>query len=128
MAGFWDAVGVLHHVSLEVRPDDVERTIEFFEIVGFARVPAPESIAQFVTWLESDGTQIHLIHTTEPTTPLLGHPALVASEFEPTVGRLREAGFAVEEADQLWGEPRAFAVMPSGQRIELMAAPPPPST
>jgi hypothetical protein len=119
---------VLHHVSLEVMPDDVERTIQFFELVGFARVPAPESIAPFVTWLEANGTQIHLIHTPEPTTPILGHPAVEASEFEATVQRLRGAGFEVEDADELWGEPRAFAILPGGQRAEIMAAPPPSTT
>jgi catechol 2,3-dioxygenase-like lactoylglutathione lyase family enzyme len=109
-------------------PDDVERTIEFFELVGFARVPAPEPIAPFVTWLEADRTQIHLIHTPEPTTPVLGHPAVEASEFEATVQRLKTEGFEVEDADELWGERRAFAVMPGGQRVELMAAPPPSGT
>jgi catechol 2,3-dioxygenase-like lactoylglutathione lyase family enzyme len=116
---------VLHHVSLEIAPDEVERSVEFFELLGFERLSAPAPIAQFVTWLESDATQIHLIHTPEPTTPALGHPAVVASDFAGAVERLREAGFSVEEADELWGERRAFAVMPSGQRVELMAAPPP---
>jgi catechol 2,3-dioxygenase-like lactoylglutathione lyase family enzyme len=117
-------VRVLHHVSLEVTPDDVDRTIEFFALLGFDSVEAPESIAPFVTWLESDGTQVHLIHTPEPTTPLLGHPAVVAPEFQSTVDALRQAGFGVEDANELWGERRSFAVMPSGQRVELMAAPP----
>jgi hypothetical protein len=49
---------------------------------------------------------------------------VVAPEFEATVSRLREAGFEVEGADELWGEARAFALMPSGGRVELMAAPP----
>jgi catechol 2,3-dioxygenase-like lactoylglutathione lyase family enzyme len=116
---------VLHHVSLEIAPDDVERTVEFFRLLGFARIPAPESIAPFVTWLESGTTQIHLIHTPEPTTPALGHPAVVASDFAAAVARLRDAGFQVEEADELWGKPRSFAILPSGQRVEVMAAPPP---
>jgi catechol 2,3-dioxygenase-like lactoylglutathione lyase family enzyme len=118
---------VLHHVSLEVAPDDVERTVEFFELLGFASVKAPAPIAQFVTWLESDGTQIHLIHTPEPTTPVLGHPAVVAPEFEASVAALRRAEFEVEDADELWGERRAFALMPGGGRVEVMAAPPAPA-
>jgi catechol 2,3-dioxygenase-like lactoylglutathione lyase family enzyme len=123
-----DAAGVLHHVSLEVRPDDVARSVEFFELLGFGRVPAPDPIAAFVTWLERDATQIHFIHTPEPTTPKLGHPAVVATDFDAAVGRVRAAGFEVEVADELWGESRAFAIMPGGQRVELMAAPPPPAT
>jgi catechol 2,3-dioxygenase-like lactoylglutathione lyase family enzyme len=119
---------VLHHVSLEVTPDDVEETIGFFGILGFEQIPPPDSIAPFVTWLESGTTQVHLIHTPEPTTPMLGHPAVVAGDFEAAVGRLREAGFTVEDADELWGERRSFAVMPGGGRVEVMAAPPTPST
>jgi catechol 2,3-dioxygenase-like lactoylglutathione lyase family enzyme len=118
---------VLHHVSLEVPPDDVERTIELFTLLGFARVPAPDPIAPFVSWLERDGTQIHLIHTPEATVPPLGHAGVVASDFDSAVARLRDAGFEVEDTRELWGEPRAFAVLPGGGRIELMAAPPPPA-
>jgi hypothetical protein len=116
---------VLHHVSLELRPEDVERSIELFELLGFERVPAPEPIAAFVSWIERDGTQIHFIHTPEPTTPQLGHPGVVSPDFEAAIGRLRDAGFEVEEARELWGERRAFAVLPGGGRLELMAAPPP---
>jgi hypothetical protein len=116
---------VLHHVSLEIAPDEVERTVELFVLLGFERIPAPDAIAPFVTWLESGATQIHLIHTPEPTTPALGHPAVVASEFESAVAALRDAGFQVEDADELWGERRSFAVLPGGQRVEVMAAPPP---
>jgi hypothetical protein len=116
---------MLHHVSLEVKPDDVERTIEFFQLIGFEPVPAPDPIAPFVTWLEDGGTQVHLIHTPEPTIPALGHPAFVAARFDATLAALREAGFAVEDADALWGKPRAFAIIPGDQRVELMASPPP---
>jgi catechol 2,3-dioxygenase-like lactoylglutathione lyase family enzyme len=119
---------VLHHVSLEVAPGDVERSVEFFGLLGFDRVPAPEPIAAFVTWLERDANQIHLIHTPEASAPPLGHPAIVASDFEQAMARMRDAGFEVEPADELWGEPRAFALMPGGQRVELMAAPPPPAS
>jgi len=117
----------LHHVSLEVAPEDVDRTVEFLGLLGFDRIPAPDQIATFVTWLEAGTTQIHLIHTPEPTTPVLGHPAVVAGDFDQTVRRLLDAGFRVEEADELWGERRSFAVMPSGQRVELMAVPPAPT-
>jgi catechol 2,3-dioxygenase-like lactoylglutathione lyase family enzyme len=117
---------VLHHVSLEIAPDDVDRTIEFFGLLGFAQIHAPDQIAPFVTWLESRTTQIHLIHTPEPTTPALGHPAVVAGDFDGAVTGLRDAGFTVEDADELWGERRSFGILPGGQRVEVMAAPPPP--
>lgn len=116
---------MIHHVSLEVPPAEVERTVEFWELIGFSRVEAPPEIAEYVTWLERDANQIHLIHTDAATAPVLGHVAVVAPEFAATIGRLRDAGFQVEDAQELWGEPRAFAVGPAGHRVELMAAPPP---
>jgi catechol 2,3-dioxygenase-like lactoylglutathione lyase family enzyme len=87
----------------------------------------PEEIARYVSWLERDGRQIHLIHTEGATVPALGHAAVVAADFEPTVAALRAAGFEVEDARELWGERRAFAIAPGGHRVELMAAPPPPT-
>ena len=119
---------MLHHVSLEVPPDEVERTVAFWEILGFERLPAPEQIAEYVTWLERGANQIHLIHTPEPGVPTLGHPAVVAPDFDGTVAALRDAGFTVEGASDLWGEPRAFAIGPAGHRVELMRAPPPPGS
>jgi catechol 2,3-dioxygenase-like lactoylglutathione lyase family enzyme len=116
---------MVHHVSLEVTPDDVERTIELFELLGFRRVPAPEPIAGFVSWVERDGTQVHFIHSPEATAPQLGHAGVVAADFDAAVARLRDAGFEVEDSRELWGEPRAFALLPGGGRLELMAAPPP---
>ena len=116
----------LHHASLEVPPADIERTVEFWELLGFRRIPAPEAVASFVTWLERDPNHIHLIHADEPRVPTVGHVAVVAPDFEATVARLRAAGFTVEEARELWGKPRAFAIAPAGHRVELMAAPPEP--
>jgi hypothetical protein len=119
---------VLHHVSLEVHPDDAGQTIELLELIGFRRIQAPEPIAEYVDWVEREGTHVHLIRTPEPTIMPLGHAAFVAPDYDATLGAVRKAGFEVEEAGELWDEPRAFAVMPSGQRIELMAAPPPPAS
>jgi catechol 2,3-dioxygenase-like lactoylglutathione lyase family enzyme len=118
---------VLHHVSLEVPKSEVERTVKFWVLLGFEQLPAPEPIAPYVTWLERGANQIHLIHTDDATVPQLGHAAIVTEDFQAALDRLGEADFEVEETRQLWGERRAFAVAPGGHRVELMAAPPPPS-
>jgi catechol 2,3-dioxygenase-like lactoylglutathione lyase family enzyme len=118
----------LHHVSLEVPPDEAERTVAFWELIGFRRIEAPEEVAPFVTWLERDSHQIHLIHTDAAAVPSLGHTAVVAENFDECVGRLRDAGFEVAEARELWGERRAFTIGPAGHRVELMEAAPPPTT
>jgi hypothetical protein len=119
---------VLQHVSIEVPPDETERMLEFWRIVGFEEVDSPEPLGESVRWLERNGTQIHLILTEGHTAPVLGHVAVVVREHGAATGALRDAGFQVEDARQLWGADRAFAIAPGGHRVELMAAPPPTST
>jgi catechol 2,3-dioxygenase-like lactoylglutathione lyase family enzyme len=114
---------VLHHVGIEVRPGDVERAVELFELLGFERVDPPPTLQRY-TWLEQRGTQVHLMPEEEPTIPPAGHLAVVAPDFEETVARLRERGFEVEPKGEHWGAPRAHAIAPGGHRVELMGAPP----
>lgn len=118
---------MLHHVGIEVAPADVEAAAGFFELLGFARVEPPPALREF-TWLERDGTQVHLMPEDEPTVPSPGHLAVVVEDFEATVARLRERGFEVEPKREHWGVPRALALAPGGHRVELMAAPPAPRT
>jgi hypothetical protein len=115
---------VLHHVSLEVHPDEVEACVSGWELLGFTKVEAPEELGGYVTWLERQGTQIHLIHSEQPTVPILGHPAVVVENFDSTFAALEKAGLEPERHAELWGEPRGFVVIPGGHRVELMAAPP----
>ena len=119
---------MLHHVSLEVPAEEVERSVEFWDLLGFEPIAAPAPIAPFVTWFERDGTQVHLIEVPEPTVPEAGHAAVVAENFQATFDGLAAAGFEVEEARELWGERRAFAHAPGGHLVELMAARPPPAS
>jgi hypothetical protein len=115
---------VLHHVSIEIEPGQVEACAACWELLGFERVPAPEALGPYFTWLEREGTQIHLIHTESPTVPQLGHAAVAVEDFEATFAALERAGHEPERHRELWGEPRAFVTMPGGHRVELMAAPP----
>ena len=100
--------------------------MRFWELVGFERVEPPESLAEF-TWLERDGTQIHLMPTEAPTVPPRGHVAVVVADFDDAVAHLAEAGFEVERRREHWGAPRAKAIAPGGHVVEMMAAAPPSS-
>ena len=106
---------MLHHVSLEVPPEEADRSIEFWGLLGFEEVPAAVVLGDSVRWLERDATQIHLILTEGHTAPALGHAAVVAPDHAEAKRRLRDAGFQVEDTRQLWGADRAFA-MASGIR------------
>jgi catechol 2,3-dioxygenase-like lactoylglutathione lyase family enzyme len=113
---------MLHHVGIEVVPDDLERSIKFWQALGFAQVEPPATLSEFV-WLEKDGTQIHLMPSNDPTVPSRGHVAVIAADFEHAFATLRERGFEVERRREHWGAPRALAIAPGGHRVELMAAP-----
>ena len=114
---------MLHHVGIEVAPEDIERAAELFDLLGFERVQPPPTLAEF-TWLEREGTQVHLMPEPSPVAPPRGHLAVVVPDFEATLEALRAAGFEVEGAREHWGAARARVLAPGGHRVELMAAPP----
>ncbi|HEU4944496.1 MAG TPA: VOC family protein [Solirubrobacterales bacterium] len=114
---------MLHHVGIEVTPAEVERSVELWQLLGFSLVQPPESLSEF-TWLERDGTQVHLMPTESPTVPPRGHTAIVVADFDRTFAALQDHGFEVERRREHWGVPRAVVIAPAGHRVELMAHPP----
>ena len=114
---------MLHHVGIEVAPAEIERTIELWQLLGFELVQPPKALSEF-TWLEREGTQVHLMPTESPTVPPRGHTAVVVADFEATIAALAERDFEVERRREHWGAPRALVIAPGGHRVELMAAPP----
>lgn len=115
---------MLQHVSVEVRPDQVDACVAFWNLLGFERVDPPESLQQF-TWVERAGTQIHLMPFDDPVTTVRGHAAVVVDDYDALLARLREQGFETREGSNAWGAPRSFVRDPAGNHIELMSAPPP---
>jgi catechol 2,3-dioxygenase-like lactoylglutathione lyase family enzyme len=116
---------VLQHVSVETRPGDVDACVRFYELLGFRRVEPPGSLADRATWVERDGTQVHLMRVDDPVAPPQGHAAVVAPDYERALDALRAAGFDPEPRREHWGAPRSFVRDPAGHRVEIMAAPPP---
>ncbi|HWI96234.1 MAG TPA: VOC family protein [Solirubrobacterales bacterium] len=114
---------MLHHVGIEIAPADIKPTVELWQLLGFELVEPPASLSEF-TWLEREGTQVHLMPTESPTVPPRGHTAVVVADFEGTLAALAKHGFEAERRREHWGAPRAQVIAPEGHRIELMAAPP----
>ena len=71
--------------------------------------------------------QVHLGYEAEPVIPARGHVAVVASDFERTVAKLRAAGHPVDPRAEHWGAARIYTRTPAGHVVEVMAAPPPSS-
>ncbi len=115
---------MLQHVTLEVAPAEIEPAVEFWRLLGFTQVEAPADLAATFTWLEREGTQIHLMRTDSPTVPPHGHVAVVVPDYEQTIERVKAEGCEVTAKRERWGSPRAEAIAPGGHRVELMATPP----
>jgi catechol 2,3-dioxygenase-like lactoylglutathione lyase family enzyme len=116
---------VLQHVSLEVRPDQVRDCVAFWEQLGFREIEPPPTLRRF-TWVERDGTHIHLVPVDDPAVPREGHSAVVADDAEAVVRALRGAGFDPRPGSNAWDAPRWFVHDPAGHRVEVMSAPPVP--
>ena len=118
---------MIQHVSFEVKPDQVDPCVEFYELLGFQRVTAPKPLADYVIWLERDGDQFHLLQLPETSHMNAGHAAVpLGEDYEAAHTRLRDAGHEVDDHEEYWGSPRSFARDPAGNLIELMKFPPPP--
>jgi catechol 2,3-dioxygenase-like lactoylglutathione lyase family enzyme len=117
---------VIQHVALEVREADVEACVDFWALLGFARVPAPEALAARSTWVQAGDTQIHLLYADEPVIPAEGHVAVIVADHAATLAALRHAGFEPRPRTEYWGSPRAFVRSPAGHRVEVMAFAPGP--
>jgi hypothetical protein len=116
---------MLQHVTLEVRPYDIERSVELWQLLGFRLVEPPATLAETFVWVEREGTQIHLERNESPVVPPRGHAAVVVEHFERALEDLSEHGFEIARGREHWGAPRAKAIAPGGHTVELMAAPPP---
>ena len=115
---------MLQHVTLEVRPELVRDCVAFWALLGFDEMVAPPSLRDRFTWVEREGTQIHLDPQDEPIAPRTGHVAVVAPNYEDVLRALAEAGFELHEGSNAWDAPRTFVRDPAGHRVEVMSAPP----
>jgi hypothetical protein len=114
---------VLQHVSLEVPPERVRDCVAFWALLGFNEIEPPPSLRRF-TWVERDGTHIHLIPRDDAAIPVEGHVAIVQPD-EETIARLEQHGFEPKPGSNAWDAPRWFVQDPAGHRVEVMSAPPP---
>jgi catechol 2,3-dioxygenase-like lactoylglutathione lyase family enzyme len=114
---------MIQHVTREIRPETLERCLEFYGLLGFARVRPPATVADRAVWLQLGPTQLHLLLNPDAG-PASGHIAIVADPYEATLARLRAGGHEVEPRREHWGAPRSYVRDPAGQLVELMAAPP----
>jgi catechol 2,3-dioxygenase-like lactoylglutathione lyase family enzyme len=117
---------MLQHVTLEVTRAQVRSCVAFWELLGFNEMEPPPLLRDRFTWVERDGTQIHLVPVDEPVAAREGHVAIVAADYEATLSRLSDAGYTLREGTNAWDAPRSFVRDPAGHLVEVMSKPPLP--
>ena len=110
---------MLHHVALEVRPDQADAEVAFWALLGFPEVPVPETLAGRSRWVQHGDHQVHLLFTDDPVRMPEGHVAVVGD-----AERLRASGLELERRATHWGADRHMTRSPAGHRVEVMAFPP----
>jgi catechol 2,3-dioxygenase-like lactoylglutathione lyase family enzyme len=115
---------MLQHVTIEVTEDQADACVRFYALLGFERVDPPPSLAGAATWVERDGTQVHLMTVDDPVVPPRGHHAVLVNDYDATLTALRDAGFDPDPRKEHWGSPRSFVRNPAGHRVEVMAGSP----
>jgi catechol 2,3-dioxygenase-like lactoylglutathione lyase family enzyme len=109
-----------------VRREDAAACAAFYELLGFAPVDPPPTLADRAVWVERAGTQVHLMFVEgEPVVPPSGHLAVVVDDYDDALEALRRAGHEPDPRREHWGSPRSFVRDPVGHRVEVMAFPPP---
>ena len=85
---------MLQHVTLEVTPDQVRDCVAFWALLGFTEMTPPPLLRHRFTWVEREGTQIHLVPVEQPIAAREGHVAVLAEDFEATLERLTRRGLS----------------------------------
>jgi hypothetical protein len=69
-------------------------------------------------------SDLHLLVTDAPAVGGDGHVALIVTDYDEVVARLRAAGHEAAPRAEYWGSPRTQVLTPAGHRVEVMAAAP----
>ena len=117
---------MLQHATLEVPPQLVRECVAFWELLGFAEMAPPPMLADRFTWVEREGTQIHLNPQPAPSVAREGHVAVLPPDYEAALRALTDAGYELRAGSNAWNAPRAFVRDPAGHLVEIMSRPPHP--
>ena len=79
---------MLQHVSVEIRPNQIDACVAFWKVLGFEQMTPPPILRDHVTWVQRNGTQIHFLYRDEPKVTDQGHGAVVVEDYEGTLAKL----------------------------------------
>ena len=112
----------LHHVSIPVRPGQLEEGRAFYsQALGLEEIPPPNEFAPGrVVWFRLGERELHLFNEPDANTPMSErHLALEVDDLDGIRHRFEEYGVVVEEADPIHNRPRLYVRDPFGNKLEI---------
>jgi catechol 2,3-dioxygenase-like lactoylglutathione lyase family enzyme len=112
----------IDHVQLAMPPGEEDRARAFYAgLLGMREISKHAELAkQGGCWFESGGVQVHLGVEEDFRPARKAHPALCCGDYAALLNRLRAAGLAINEPNDIPGVRRAHIHDPFGNRIELV--------
>ena len=113
---------VIEHVQLAMPSGQEAAARDFYEgVLGIPEVPKPPHLARRGgAWFERGALKIHLGVEADFRPARKAHPALLVTDLETLVARLKQHNVHVIDDDPLEGYLRVYVADPFGNRIELM--------
>ncbi len=117
----------IDHVQLAMPRAQEETARAFYsDLLGMREIAKPEELAKRGgCWFESGPVQLHLGVEENFRPAKKAHPALRCADYIMVLSKLRQAGIAVTEAEDIPGVRRCHFYDPFGNRIELVDGAPP---
>ena len=114
----------IDHVQLAMPPGAEHAARAFYSgLLGMSEIPKPAELAKRGgCWFQSGSVQIHLGVEEDFRPAKKAHLALLCASYDNLVSRLRAAGVAAHEVNDIPGVRRCHVHDPFGNRIELIAA------
>src|ERR1700754_1052937 len=103
---------MLQHVTLEVRPERVRECVSFWALLGFAEMVAPPTLRDRFTWVEREGTQIHLVPLEDPVAMREGHVAVIGPDYDTVLRAIAGGGVGRGGGSKAGGPPRGRSCAP----------------
>lgn len=113
----------IDHVQLAAPPGCEHEARRFFgELIGLEEVAKPAALrARGGVWFRVGAQQLHVGVDPGFAPARKAHAAFAVLRYDELVGRLRDAGVAVDADDEIPGVRRCYLADPWGNRIELVA-------
>jgi catechol 2,3-dioxygenase-like lactoylglutathione lyase family enzyme len=113
----------IDHVQLAAPAASEDEARGFYvEVLGMREILKPPGLAKRGgVWFCSGEVQIHIGIEEDFSPARKAHPALVCSDYDGLLRRVRAAGIEVKEVNDIPGVRRAYVSDPFGNRIELLA-------